>query len=64
MFQPIRIIARALLIPATAAAIALTSQPTAPAGALPATHFRTAGSSTIAASTPTSLQKHVFYRWA
>jgi hypothetical protein len=64
MFQPIRIIARTLLIPATAAAIALTSQPTTPAGALPAAHYRTAASSTVAASTPTSHQRHVFMRWA
>jgi hypothetical protein len=39
MFQPVRGIARSLLIPAAFAAVALTGQQAASAAALPAVHF-------------------------
>ncbi len=40
MFQPVRGIARSLLIPAVFAAVALTGQQAASAAAPPAVHFR------------------------
>ena len=64
MFQPIRIIARTLLIPATLAAMALASQPAAPAGALPSAHWFAHGNSAVAAGAPTGIPGHYQVKWS
>ena len=63
MFQPIRIIARTLLIPAALAAMALASQPAAPAGALPTARWSAHGNSAVAAGAPTSTPGHHHVKW-
>jgi hypothetical protein len=76
MFQPIRAIARALLVPATLTVVALTSPSAASAGALPASHlwtprsaavaaahWVTPGSAAVALGAPTSRQGHFVVKW-
>lgn len=50
MFQPVSIIARALLVSATFTAVALTSQSAASAGALRPSHLWTARHGAVAAA--------------
>jgi hypothetical protein len=58
MFQPTRVIARALLAPATVVAVALTTQPAASAAAVPTSRSRTPGRGAVAAGTPARLRGH------
>ena len=70
MSQPIRTLARALLVPAALTAVTFAGQSAASASTL--VHFRAPAGAAVAASTSTTSlahftthrQRHVFTRWA